>query len=383
MNRSLVPIPSTAVIEAKPPKVYRTELTPVSFLRRSAAVFPDKTAVIHGDDGRSFTYQEFAARVDRFASALRLAGMEQGDRVAFLCPNTPALLEAHFAVPAAGGVLVPINTRLAAAEIAAIVRHAGARFLFVDHEFAALVASLNDPQPLVVRIDDSGRPDDPYKQFLASGSPHPSDSWLTDEEEAISLCYTSGTTGKPKGVTYTHRGAYLNALGNVIETGLNAESVFLWTQAMFHCNGWCFPWAVAAAAGAQVCLRKIEPALVWDLFAAYGVTHYNGAPTVHTMLANHPAAHRLAHPVTVTIGGAPPSPTLLRRLRELNFRPVHVYGLTETYAPITVCDWHSAWAALPEEAQAQLLARQGQGRVVAEPVRVVDETMTDVPRDGR
>jgi fatty-acyl-CoA synthase len=152
---------------------------------------------------------------------------------------------------------------------------------------------------------------------------------------------------------------------------------------MFHCNGWCFPWAVVATAGAQVCLRKIEPALVWDLFEAYGVTHYNGAPTVHTMLANHPAAHRLAHPVTVTIGGAPPTPTLLCRLRELHFRPVHVYGLTETYAPITVCDWHPEWSALPEEEQARLLARQGQGRVVADPVRVVDEAMHDVPRDGQ
>jgi fatty-acyl-CoA synthase len=253
-----------------PTKVYRTELTPVSFLRRSAAVFPDKTAVVHGNRGSSCAYRELAARVDRLASALRLAGLEKGDRVAFLCPNIPALLEAHFAVPAAGGVFVPINTRLAAAEIGAIVRHAGARFLFVDHELAPLVASLAEPQLAVVRIDDSGAPDDPYEQFLATGSPHPPDTWLTDEEEAISLCYTSGTTGRPKGVTYTHRGAYLNALGNVIETGLNADSVFLWTQAMFHCNGWCFPWSVVATAGTQICLRKLEPALVWDLFEAYG-----------------------------------------------------------------------------------------------------------------
>jgi fatty-acyl-CoA synthase len=237
MSVSLAPVAHEAVRVAHAAKVSRTELTPVSFLRRSAAVFPDKTAVVHGNRGSSYSYREFAARVDRLASALRLAGLEKGDRVAFLCPNTPALLEAHFAVPAAGGVLVPINTRLTAAEITAIVRHAGARFLFVDHELSPLVASLMAPRLVVVRIDDSGTPDDPYKQFLATGSPQPPDSWLTDEEEAIALCYTSGTTGRPKGVTYTHRGAYLNALGNVIETGLNAESVFLWTQAMFHCNG--------------------------------------------------------------------------------------------------------------------------------------------------
>ena len=210
-----------------------------------------------------------------------------------------------------------------------------------------------------------------------------SSHWLTDEEETISINYTSGTTGRPKGVTYSHRGAYLNALGNVIETGLSAESVYLWTLPLFHCNGWCFPWAVVAAAGTQVCLRKVEPDLVWELFEAYGVTHYNGAPTVHIALANHPAAHRLAHPVTLMLGGAPPSPALLARLRTLNFRLVHVYGLTETYAPFTVRTERPEWSTLPMEEQDRLLARQGQARVVADRVRVVDAAMNDVPRDGQ
>ena len=382
MSAQLAQTITTTVPRSCQQPVSRTELTPLSFLRRSAAVFPDNTAVVHGNRGTAYSYRQFAERVNRLASRLRSGGLQPGDRVAFLCPNIPPLVEAHFAVPAAGGILVAINTRLNAADIDAILRHAGARFLFVDRDLVPLVAPLDLAGIAVVEIDDTGLPDDPYETYLAEGSPEELELWLADEEETISLAYTSGTTGQPKGVMYTHRGAYLNALGNVIETELNAESVFLWTQAMFHCNGWCFPWAVVAAAGTQVCLRKVDPALVWDLFEAYGVTHYNGAPTVHIALANHPAAHRLSHPLTVTTGGAPPTPTLLRRLRELNFRPVHVYGLTETYAPITVCDWHPEWATLPVEEQDRLLARQGQGRVVADPVRVVDEAMDDVPRDG-
>jgi fatty-acyl-CoA synthase len=363
--------------------VSRTELTPLSFLRRSAAVVPDNTAVVHGNRGTAYSYRQLAERVHRLASALCRQGLRPGDRVAFLCPNIPAVVEAHFAVPAAAGVLVAINTRLSAAEISAILRHARPRILFVDHELHPVVAALDLAGITIVRIDDTGLPDDPYEAFLATGSPEAPETWPADEDETIAITYTSGTTGQPKGVMSSHRGSYLNALGNVIETGLTADSVFVWIQAIFHCNGWCFPWAVAAVGGAQVCLRKVEPALVWDIFDAYGVTHFSGAPTVHTMLANHPAAHRLTRPVTVIVGGSPPSPTLLAQMRALNFRPVHVYGLAETYAPFTVRTERPEWAALPTQEQDRLLARQGQARVVADLVRVVDAAMADVPCDGQ
>ena len=362
-------------------KVYRTELTPVSFLERSASVFPEKTAIVHGD--RHYTYRECAGRVYRLASHLRESGLQKHDRVAFLCPNTPALLEAHFAVPAAGGILVAINTRLNSQEIDFILTHSGVKFLFVDAELFHLIESLNLEGVQVVRIDDTGSPEDPYEAFLAAGSPEAIESWLQDEEETISINYTSGTTGNPKGVMYTYRGAYLNALTEVIETGLKSSSVYLWTLPMFHCNGWCFTWAVTAVGGTHVCLRALDPGLIWDLLKSEGVTHYNGAPTVQIMLVNHPKAHRLDQPLTLTIAGAPPSPTLLGQLKELNIHPIHVYGLTETYGPYTVCEWHSEWDRLPSGEQARLLARQGQGNVVSDPVRVVDEMMADMPRDGQ
>ncbi len=361
-------------------KVYRTELTPVSFLHRSAYVFPDKVAVIHGD--RQYTYREFAGRVNLLASRLRAAGLHKHDRVAFLCPNTPALLEAHFAVPAAGGILVAINSRLTSQEIDFILQHSGAKFLFVDAELQPLVEPLDLDAIEVVRIDDTGAPGDPYEAFLAQGSPEPVHSWLVDEEETIAIDYTSGTTGNPKGVMYTHRGAYLAALAQVIEAGLNSSSVYLWTLPMFHCNGWCYPWAVTAVGGTHVCLRKIDPGLIWDIFEAEGVTHYNGAPTVHIFLVNHQKAHRLERQVTVAVGGAPPSPTLLDQMKALNIRPIHLYGLTETYGPYVICEWHSDWDTLPPGEQARLLARQGQGNVTADRLRVVDEEMHDVPRDG-
>jgi fatty-acyl-CoA synthase len=361
--------------------VYRTELTPLSFLARSAAVFPDKTAVVHGD--RRYAYRELEARVHRLASALRARGLGRHDRVAFLCPNIPAMLEAHYGVPAAGGVLVAINTRLNTDEIGYILQHSGARFLFVDAELEGLVKPLDLPRVTVVRVDDTGAPGDPYEDFLATGAPDPVESWLEDEEETISINYTSGTTGRPKGVMYSHRGAYLNALGEIIETGMSFDTRYLWTLPMFHCNGWCFTWGVTAVAGAHICLRRVEPARIWELIDGEGVTHYNGAPTVQIGVVNHPQAHRLARPVTVTVAGAPPSPTLLGRLKELGFRPVHVYGLTETYGPHTVCAWHEEWDALPPDEQARLAARQGQGYVVADLVRVVDGDLRDVPRDAQ
>jgi fatty-acyl-CoA synthase len=344
------------------------------------SVFPDKIAVVHGD--RQYTYGEFGARVHRFASRLRENGLRKHDRVAVLSPNTPALLEAHFAVPAAGGILVAINTRLQSHEIDVILKHSGATFLFVDAELASLIEPLDTAGMQIVRIDDSGSDSDPYERFLAAGSPAPVVSWLEDEEETISINYTSGTTGVPKGVMYTYRGAYLNALAQVVEVGLNSSSVYLWTLPMFHCNGWCFPWAVTAVGGTHVCLRKIDPERIWDSLEWEGVTHYNGAPTVQIFLVNHEKAHRLERQVTVMVAGAPPSPTLLGQLRALNMHPVHVYGLTETYGPYTVCEWHQEWNTLSHAEQARLLARQGQHNPLADPVRVVAEGMDDVASDG-
>jgi fatty-acyl-CoA synthase len=234
----------------------------------------------------------------------------------------------------------------------------------------------------VIRCADTGVPGDPYEDFLAAASPALPPGQLKDEEETISINYTSGTTGRPKGVQYTYRGAYLNALNEVIHGGLSADSVYLWTLPMFHCNGWCFPWAVTAAAARHVTLRTLDAARIWDLITDEGVTHYNGAPTVQWMILNHPRAHRLEHPVTAMVAAAPPSPTLFARMSELNFRIVHVYGLTETYGPTTVSPEQEAWRELPLEERATLLARQGQGYISSDLVRVVDEEMNDIPLDG-
>jgi len=361
--------------------VYRTELTPVSFLERSAYVFPQKTAVVHGR--RRYTYGQLEERVNRLASALRGAGLARNDRVAFLCPNIPAMLEAHYGVPAAGGVLVAINIRLNSDEVGYILKHSGSRFLFVDAEFEPVVKPLDLTGLRVIRVDDTGETGDPYEDFLQTGSPERVESWLQDEEEMLSINYTSGTTGRPKGVMYSHRGAWINAIGEVIEARMSFDTKYLWTLPMFHCNGWCFTWGVTAVAGTHVCLRRVEPARVWELIDTEGITHYNGAPTVHIGVVNDPKAHTLERPVTVCVAGAPPSPTLLGRLRELGFRPVHVYGLTETYGPHTVCAWHEEWDALPAEERARLAARQGQGYALFDLVRVVDANMNDVPRDAQ
>jgi fatty-acyl-CoA synthase len=344
-------------------------------------MYPDKIAVVHGE--RRYSYRTFEDRVIRFSNHLITLGLKKNDRIAFLCPNTPALLEAHYAVPMAGGILVAINTRINCEEIRYILEHSEARFLFVDGELYSLMESLDPAGLKIIVVDDTGKPDDPYEKFIAEGSPEVFECLPENEEESIALNYTSGTTGRPKGVIYTHRGAYLNALGEVIETGLNAESKYLWTLPMFHCNGWCFTWAVTAVAGTHVCLRKTDSALIWDLIHKEGVTHFNGAPTLQVMLVNDPAAKPLDHTVTVTIAGAPPSPTLLEKIKSLNFRPVHVYGLTETYGPITVCGWHSEWDLLTPEEQSGKRARQGQAYVTAELVRVVDENMNDVPKDAK
>jgi fatty-acyl-CoA synthase len=359
--------------------VFRTELNPVDFLRRAAYVYREKVAIVDGELRRS--YGQLAERAWRLANALRSAGLRKGDRVATLLFNSSPMLEAHFGVPAAGGILVAINNRLASPEIGYILEHSGARFLVLDAELEPLVAPLALPHVTVIR-HERGEADSQYERLLAAASAEMPDSWLEDEEETISINYTSGTTGRPKGVQYTYRGAYLNALSEVIVAGMSPESVFLWTLPMFHCNGWCFPWAVTAVAATHVALRAVDPSLVWQLIDEEGVTHYNGAPTVQLMIINHPKAHRLERQVTAMVAASPPSPTLLARMAELNFRIVHVYGLTETYGPITVSPTHEGWQELPVEQQAKLLARQGQAYPSADLIRVVDPDMHDIPRDA-
>jgi fatty-acyl-CoA synthase len=361
-------------------KVFRTELNPIDFLRRAAYVYPDKIAMVDGE--RRYSYHQVAQRAWRLANALRSAGLRKADRVATLLFNSSPMLEAHFGVPAAGGILVAVNNRLASPEVGHILEHSGARFLVLDAELEALVAPLALPNVTVIRWD-RGDAENQYEQFLAAASDELPDSWLEDEEETISINYTSGTTGQPKGVQYTYRGAYLNALSEVIVAGMSPESVYLWTLPMFHCNGWCFPWAVTAVAATHVALRTVDPDLVWQLIDKEGVTHYNGAPTVQLMIINHPRAHRLERQVTAMVAASPPSPTLLARMAELNFRIVHVYGLTETYGPITVCPTQEGWEELPVEERARLLARQGQAYPSADLVRVVDPEMRDVPRDAQ
>jgi fatty-acyl-CoA synthase len=355
----------------------RIALSPLNFLHRRAIVMADRTAVVHGE--RRYTYAQFAERVGRLASALRDGvGLEPGDRVAVLCPNSPAILEAHYGVPAARGILVTINTRLSAGEVEYICDDCEPRLVIVDHELEHLVP--DSAKKLVVQ--DTGESGDPYEDLLAGGFPEPITNWLGDEEDPISINYTSGTTGRPKGAVYTHRGAYLRALGAAMETGMNARTVHLWTLPMFHCNGWCLTWGVTAAGGRHVCLRKVEPERIWQLLVDERVTHYSGAPTIHINLVNHDRATRLEQEVTVPTGGSPPSPTLLKRMRELNLHPVHLYGLTETYGPVMGCTALPEWDELDLEEQAKLNARQGTTYNCADLVRVVDDKMDDVPADA-
>jgi fatty-acyl-CoA synthase len=360
-------------------RAHREELTPLSFLERSVLVYPGRVAVAH--EGRSYTYRELGERVNRLASALVRAGLQKGDRVAYVCPNTPALVEAHFGVPLAGGTLVALNYRLAAMDIGHILDHCRARFLFVDHEFEQLGAGAA-AAVTVIRIDDTGAPDDPYEAFLAQGSPEPRESPVDEETDAIAINYTSGTTGTPKGAVYHHRGAYLNALSEVIETRMTPETVNLWTLPMFHCNGWCFVWAVTAVGGRHVCLREVDVDRIWDLIDTQGVTHYNAAPTVQTALISSSRAHRLHSEITTCVSGSPPSRELFAGLRELGFRPLHVYGATELYGPYMICEWQPEWSDLPVEEQARLLNRQGVNYVGTCPVRVAGDDGAEVPADG-
>jgi len=381
---------------AEPPDpraVNRAPLTPLSLLERTLRVFPRKTALVYGDQRRS--YAGFAEDVGRLAGALVRAGVAPGDRVAFLTPNVPALLAAHFAVLLVRGALVAINTRLVADEVGYILDHSRAKVVFADPELADRVAGAPGglaARPVLVNVEDpvagvTGRPlDGPgFDEFVAGAPVLPVHSAIDDEDRITSINYTSGTTGRPKGVLYSHRGAYLNALGEILVHGLERDSVFLWTLPLFHCNGWCFPWAVTGAGGTHVMLRRVDPAEMLRRIRAERVTHFNGAPTVLLMLAEAPQARgvRFDPPIRVATGGAPPSPTLLARMEQMGVRVCHLYGLTETYGPHVYCEMQPEWEALDVQARARFLARQGVPYHVATHLRIVDEAMNDVPADGQ
>jgi fatty-acyl-CoA synthase len=358
------------------------DLSPLAYLERAAQAFGDRTALVDGST--RWTYRQFRERVHRQATALRGIGFRSGERVAVLAPNSPMLLEAHFGVPLAGGVLVPINTRLAPAEISYILRHAGARVLLLDDELEASAAPIRADCPDLQHVILASE----YEQFLHGGSEEASPPPLPrGEDTPICILYTSGTTGQPKGVVYTHRGAYLNALSVAFELRMGPDSVYLWVLPMFHCSGWSLTWGVVAAGATSVNLRKVDPPRVWDLIEREGVTHLCAAPTVVIGLANDPSARpqspRRGGPIRLATGGAPPSPTTIAQMSALGVEVIHLYGLTETYGPSLACAWWPEWHALPVEEQAAIKARQGVPPVAVAGARVVDEHMRDVPADGR
>jgi fatty-acyl-CoA synthase len=368
-------------------------LTPLTFIERAASVYPTRRAVVHGDIRR--TWQETYARTRRLASALAARGIKPGDTVAVMLPNTPAMVEAHFGIPMIGAVLNTLNTRLDAATLAFMLNHGEAKAVFVDREFSDLMRSVLpavERPILVVDVDDAlyTGPGDrlgeiEYEALLASGDPEfawqpPSDEW-----DAISLNYTSGTTGNPKGVVYHHRGAYTAAISAILEWDMPKHAVYLWTLPMFHCNGWTFPWAVAARAGVNVCLRKVDAKAIFDLIRSEGVTHYCGAPIVHNLLVNAPDEMKagISHRVSAMVAGAAPPAALIESLEVLGFELTHVYGLTEVYGPASVCPQQDGWAELDIGERARLNARQGVRYHLQDGCAVLNpETMEPVPADG-
>ncbi len=371
--------------------VFFDVLTPVHFISRSALIYPNKIAVVHND--KRYTYKEFYARVNQLASALKNIGIQKGDKVAFICPNIPPMLEAHFAVPMIGAVLVSVNIRLASQEICYIINHSDSKAVFVDNEFAGvvkpIVSELTQVKTLVNICDISN--DKPlagmeYEEFLATGSPDPITPDVDDEYQNITINYTSGTTGLPKGVMYHHRGAYLNALGEMMETGFNSTSVYLWTLPMFHCNGWCFTWGVTAVSGTHVCLRKVMPDEIYKMIDTEKVTHLCAAPTILIGMSTYATTNaiKLKSALQIVTAGAPPAPTIIQNMETIGANITHVYGLTEVYGPHTVCAWQEEWAGLSLEEKAKLKSRQGVAYVVAMYVDVVDPgTMQPVPRDSK
>ncbi|HDR9584183.1 TPA: acyl-CoA synthetase [Burkholderia stabilis] len=367
-------------------------LTPIDFLVRTAEVYGERLAIVHGDVRR--TWGETHTRAKQLASALAQAGVERGDTVAAMLPNIPAMVEAHFGVPMAGAVLNTINTRLDVPSVLFMLRHGEAKVLIVDTEYAELAhrAALEVPGLKIVSVADA-MPADPerfagatdYEAFVASGDADYAWTPPADEWEAIALNYTSGTTGDPKGVVYHHRGAYLAAISNILEWDMPKHAVYLWTLPMFHCNGWCFPWAVAARAGVNVCLRKFDAKTVFDLIRRERITHYCGAPIVQSAIANAPAELRegIDHTVHAMVAGAAPAPAVIAKMKEIGFDLLHVYGLTEVYGPATVCAKQSHWEALPDEERARLNARQGVRYHLEAGATVLDpDTMAPVPADG-
>jgi fatty-acyl-CoA synthase len=367
-----------------------TALTPLVLLRRAAAAYPDKLAVIHGV--ARFTYRELYSRCRRLADALRQRGIRRGDTVAVMAPNVPALLEAHYGVPMAGAVLNALNYRLDARSIAFILGHGQAKLLIADREFAPILKpaleEFGGPMPLVEIDDLAGGPSlggIEYEAFLGEGDPDAEWAMPHDEWEPIALNYTSGTTGNPKGVVYHHRGALLNALGNAITLALDRQSVYLWTLPMFHCNGWTHTWAVTAVAGTHVCLRRVDPAPIFAAIAEHRVTHLCGAPIVLNLLVHAPTEVKRCfdHIVEVATGGAAPPSVVIEAMERMGFRVTHLYGLTESYGPTTVCAWQEEWAGLPLGERSARIARQGVAYPTLDRQRVVDpQTMADVPANG-
>ena len=372
--------------------VNHAPLTPIDFIARAAAVYGDRLAVVYGTTRRS--WRETYARSRQLASALQQRGIGKDDTVAVLLPNIPAMVECHFGVPMAGAVLNTLNTRLDLASILYMLRHGEAKLLITDTEYVPLLAALREelPELQIVGAHDlaADTPAVPaawtdYEALLASGDPAFEWQPPADEWDAIALNYTSGTTGDPKGVVYHHRGAALNAISNILEWDMPKHAVYLWTLPMFHCNGWCFPWTLAARAGVNVCLRKFDPQQVLELIATEKVTHYCGAPIVQSALANAPAEWRrgITHKVSTMVAAAPPSSAMLAQMVEMGFDITHVYGLTEVYGPATVCAKQEDWAALSLGEQAQKNARQGVRYHLQQSVAVMDpETMQPVPADG-
>jgi len=364
--------------------VFDAPLTPLSFLERSGDVWASRPAVTDGS--RSWTYAEHLDRVQRVAGALRgQLGVGRGDRVATLLPNLAAMLELHYAVPGVGGVLVPLNTRLTGADYAHILSHSGAAVVVAAESLRSPLTDalerLGSDAPRAIWLDDGGGGDCAYEQLVGAARPLALER-PQDERTLLSINYTSGTTGLPKGVMTSHRGAYLHSLGVIAEAGLSARSAYLWTLPMFHCNGWAYAWAVTATGARHVCLPAIDPPVVWRALHDEGITHACAAPTVITMLLGAQEASPCPSPVRVFVGGSPPSPSLLERAAALNIDVTHLYGLTETYGPIAVCAWNPDWDDQPVADQARLRARQGVGTIVSERLRVVDGSMRDVPHDG-
>jgi fatty-acyl-CoA synthase len=368
-------------------------LTPLTFLARAAEVYPDATAIIHG--ARSWKYRDFHARAKKLASALSQRGIKRGNTVSVMLANTPAMIEAHYGVPMAGAVLNTINTRLDAAIVAFGLDHAETKVLITDREFSKVAKealALAKVKPLIIDYDDpefAGAGERlggiEYEEFLRAGDADFAWQMPGDEWDAISLNYTSGTTGDPKGVVYHHRGAYLLALANVVTCGMGKHPVYLWTLPMFHCNGWCFTWTLSVVAGTHVCVRAVRAASIFDAVATHKVTHLCGAPIVMSTLLNAPAQEKkpLPHVVEFVTAAAPPPESVLAAMKTAGFKVTHVYGLTETYGPASINDWHDEWDALPPAEQAVKKARQGVRYPVLEALDVLDpETMQRVPRDG-